>query len=278
MPSCSFCSNPSHNIRNCDSHLIQYYYTNINQQYIDCLALNTINPLLIFTTTVSRIYNLPTIKAVSVKYTNSNAYLNKNQHIFRLFQHFTLLPNTIYTHNPLQNYSNNNNLLPNTPDQLPSYAQDLNTNYEEPEDIHWYIDRTPNSNFVIPISQRIYISLDLLNEYIEASDDYIPIPRNLNNEFDSTSKKYSIMPILTVDNNTDNELEDCPICYEQFGSNDSVRLNCNHRFCGSCILSTLSHHRFKDGSPGCALCRQNITTIMTKNNETFNNICEFCIL
>jgi hypothetical protein len=269
MPACSYCGNITHNIRNCDNPFIHVYYVNIKYQYLDCINLNPVNPQLIFTTSVSRIYNLSIIKAVSVKFTNSPAYLNKTSHLIKLFEHFSHM---------------GTNSAFRTPDPIPSYAQDLNAEYEAPEEIHWFIDRMPTPNLLLSFnSQRISIPLELLNEYIQAVDEFIPISRDLNNEFDSSlsTKKYCITPILSLESTNSNDMdleEDCPICYEQIGSMDSVRLNCNHKFCGSCIISTLSHHRVKDCSPSCALCRQPITNMITKNNDTFNNISEFCIL
>ena len=269
MPACSYCGNISHNIRNCDNPFITVYYVNIKFQYLDCINLNPIDPQLIFTTTVSRIYNLSIIKAVSVKFTNSPAYLNKTSHLIKLFEHFSHIgSNTVFR----------------TPDPIPPYAQDLNADYEAPEEIHWYIDRIPSPNLLFNFnSQRIkrQIDLNLIYDYIQAEDEFIPISRNLNNEFDSSSKKYCITPILSDHNTNTNDLvleEDCPICYEQIGCIDSVLLNCNHKFCSSCVISTLSHQRFKRCNPSCALCRQTITNMTTKNKDTFNNISEFCIL
>ena len=274
MPSCSYCGNCNHNIRTCDSPFINIKYNNIKLQYLNSICLTPINPQRYFINIVSRIYNLSSIKAVSVKYTHSNASLNKTAHLFKLFEHFT----------QIINFPANPNPAFTTPDPIPSYAQDLNADYEPPEEIHWYIDRNPSPNLLFNfISHRIERQIDLaLNyDYIQAEDEFIPISRNLNNEFDSSSKKYCITPILSPDNTNTNDLvleEDCPICYEQIGCIDSVLLNCNHKFCGSCVLSTLSHQRFKTCSPSCAMCRETITTMTVNNNNTYNNISEFCIL
>jgi hypothetical protein len=270
MPACSYCGNISHNIRNCDSPIINIKYNNIKLQYLNSTILNPINPQRYFINIVSRIYNLSIIKAVSVKFTNSPAYLNKTSHLIKLFEHFSHM---------------GTNSAFRTPDPIPSYAQDLNANYEAPEEIHWFIDRMPSPNLLFNFnSHRIerQIDLNLIYDYIQAEDEFIPISRNLNNEFDSSSKKYCITPILSDHNTNANDLglekEDCAICYEQIGCFDSVLLNCKHKFCSSCVLSTLSHQRFKRCNPSCALCRQTITSITTKNNETFNNISKFCIL
>jgi len=270
MAACSYCGNITHNIRSCDNPFIHVYYVNIKYQYLDCINLNPVNSQLIFTTTVSRIYNLSIIKAVSVKFTNSPAYLNKTAHLIKLFEHFNHIESMPFR----------------TPDPIPSYAQDLNAEYEAPEEIHWFIDRMPTPNLLFNFnSDRIerQIDLNLIYDYIQAEDEFIPISRNLNNEFDSSSstKKYCITPILSLESTNSNDMdleEDCPICYEQIGSMDLVRLNCNHKFCGSCIQSVLKTHCVKDCIPSCALCRQSITNMMTKNNDTFNIISEFCIL
>jgi hypothetical protein len=259
MPACSYCGNISHNIRNCDNPFITVYYVNIKFQYLDCINLNPINPQLIFTTTVSRIYNLSIIKAVSVKFTNSPAYLNKTAHLIKLFEHFSHIgSNTVFR----------------TPDPIPSYAQDLNADYEAPEEIHWYIDRMPSP------TARIYTRRYLMQDLIEVVDELIPFHHDGLYD-DSSLKKYCIKPILKADdtnNNINKTLEDCPICYEHMDKIDSVTLNCNHKFCGTCIQSVLKTQRFKDCTPSCALCRESINTIIVENEENYKNISEFCIL
>ena len=252
MPACSYCGNCNHNIRTFDSPFINIKYNNIKLQYLNSICLSPINPQRYFINIVSRIYNLSSIKAVSVKYTHSNASLNKTSHLFKLFEHFT----------QIINFPANPNLAFTTPDPIPSYAQDLNADYNDSEEIHWYIDRNPMS------WEDIIYPTNLINDYIEAVDEFLPF---------NSANKYCISTILAPKPCLPKE-EDCPICYESLNTNELITLNCNHQFCSSCIQNILQKQPHKTCSPSCAMCRETITSMTVNNNNTYNNISEFCIL
>ena len=54
-----------------------------------------------------------------------------------------------------------------------------------------------------------------------------------------------------------------------------VKLNCNHQFCCSCIVSVLETNNV-DKVPICALCRADITTIEVNSGDNYNVISGFC--
>ena len=47
--------------------------------------------------------------------------------------------------------------------------------------------------------------------------------------------------------------DDCPICYEPITTDNEISLNCKHRYCSGCIVTTLKNSTRK--IPTCALCR-----------------------
>lgn len=264
MPCCSYCMSSEHNIRNCISPNILIHYNHIKTIF-DEITLRSNNRKLDFINEICRIYNLSIIKVVSVKFTYSNASLNKKEHSLRLFNHF-------------------NNIVSYTPDIIPSYAQDLNQ-FNESNDIIWFMDRNPMINFTpefIPvtpiINQRFNYEDYIYEDYIAAEDEFIPIPRNLENEFNAEKKKYYITPIVSrfkFNEKKCNNLEECPICYETLKYEDIVTLNCNHEFCKTCIIQTL--HCSKNENPSCALCRKEICSILVPDVKTYDSIAEFCI-
>ena len=276
MPCCSYCGDADHNIRNCFSPTILIHYNHIKSIFQTSLNCNQ------FICEICRIYNLSILKVVSVKFTYSNASLNKKEHSLRLYNHFR-------------------NVLTYTPDTLPSYAQDLNQ-FDDSNEITWFIDRNPMRNIIdeiVPVYNEFINYID----YIAAEDEFIPISRNLQNEFNDDKKKYYITPIVSrykynenkynenkYNENKYNEnkyngkndngktcvLEDCPICYEPLKYEDIVTLNCNHEFCKTCIVQSL--HSVKNGDPCCALCRTNICSILVPDVKTYDTVAEFCIL
>jgi hypothetical protein len=47
--------------------------------------------------------------------------------------------------------------------------------------------------------------------------------------------------------NESKEVYECPICYEDFDSDNAIILHCNHSFCKNCLI--------KSNKAKCALCR-----------------------
>jgi hypothetical protein len=80
-----------------------------------------------------------------------------------------------------------------------------------------------------------------------------------------------------VDKETETEMKieefECPICYSSICKWDAVHLNCEHVFCGSCIITCLDtllkNHVL---IPSCALCRTEYTFFDIPNPENCNKI------
>ena len=59
---------------------------------------------------------------------------------------------------------------------------------------------------------------------------------------------------------------DCAICYEPTIGEKCVVLNCNHVFCGLCIVGIIKNNN-KIIEPSCALCREPIKTITYSDKQ-----------
>jgi len=109
------------------------------------------------------------------------------------------------------------------------------------------------------------------------------IIRNLYQEFTDNIeiKKYPIYTIFMC-LETSRELmqiTECAICFEDFKLIDTVTLNCNHKFCTSCIKLTLQKYKKQDTGldvPCCALCREPMKCFEVKSAETYEMINEHC--
>jgi hypothetical protein len=66
-------------------------------------------------------------------------------------------------------------------------------------------------------------------------------------------------PIVFIEseNETSEEFE-CSICYEDISAPKTVKLGCNHQFCGGCIET---HIKGKTLAIHCPLCRREITSV-----------------
>jgi len=61
---------------------------------------------------------------------------------------------------------------------------------------------------------------------------------------------------------------ECSICFESYKKDKFVKLNCNHTFCGDCVIETIKTTKLANAR--CALCRTDIKTIVTYSNEVKN--------
>jgi hypothetical protein len=92
--------------------------------------------------------------------------------------------------------------------------------------------------------------------------------------------KFKIESVLDLTDDTEGEhicdSVECDICYESKMSNEFVKLNCSHSFCGKCIETTLKTCTDKTG-PRCALCREQIKSIVSKDVNITNSFAEYIL-
>lgn len=67
---------------------------------------------------------------------------------------------------------------------------------------------------------------------------------------------------------------DCAICYETTSGDKCVTLNCNHSFCGTCVVSIIKNNN-KIREPSCALCREPIKTITYSDKKFEDDMKEY---
>ena len=70
-----------------------------------------------------------------------------------------------------------------------------------------------------------------------------------------------------------NKKKECPICLDEVKIINILRTNCNHDFCGECIMKKLDTDRSKC-SPNCPMCRTDIKTMEIKCPEIYHEFCE----
>jgi hypothetical protein len=67
---------------------------------------------------------------------------------------------------------------------------------------------------------------------------------------------------------------DCAICYEHTDGDKCVTLNCNHAFCGPCIVGIIKNNN-KVIEPSCALCREPIKSITYSDKKFEDDMKEY---
>lgn len=291
--SCSFCNSYSHNIRGCQDPMICLIYERMKVIYIDMMNQYPHDTEIRFNSVLNRRFNLRELRAICATHTNFPSSRPKQQIIYALYQYFSSRIYSLPRQEEEQPWLENRR-LPTQPDPVPEFARDLEQPLEEDHDITWYIDTTPSTVSVLTfalIHDRLTsprrLSYGQMRELtggdqIRARDF---VGTNLMSQFDADSgnipfapqlKKYNIQPLLERD--FKEGVEECAICYESVNYMDFVELNCDHKFCCTCITSTLNAHNKLYGSPSCALCRKKMESFTVKHQEIYHLVSKYCSL
>ena len=133
----------------------------------------------------------------------------------------------------------------------------------------------------IPSPEFVGFVRNLMHD-MDMEADFIPFANANENE---PNKKYNIiierkvLDASAADASEADVLCECCICMNnEISQVDIVKLNCEHQFCGDCIISTLKqHNKSSELKPSCALCRTIMTNIEVANDATLAKMQEFCI-
>jgi hypothetical protein len=308
MP-CSYCGCWRHNIRLCNDSTITTHYNNIKGIYISIKqsGIDAFREKIWFENAFST-YTIRILKAVITKFVGGSISLSKKGLINRLWDKF-------FVDNDLQNELDELDeriTLPNIPDVIPAYAQDLAiNNFEVVQSSDQRLGSDQSSDQRLGSGARVFDLLRNarasrnLQSNTPASaiaaflEDYVAFSsRNLESEFERNwesafgrnlesefgridiAKKYNISTCISVTETSEelDKCEDCLICFEETKLLDTVTINCGHKFCGMCIKNTLKMYNNMTADPACAFCRSQITSCTMKNQEIYSLVSEHCIM
>jgi len=305
--SCSYCRCQGHNVRLCNDPTITAHYNNIKGIYISIrrLSSSVFTNKTRFNDSISR-YTVSVLKAVVAKFVGGSISLSKKELIHRLWGKLFVTITENVLQNALQNEWIERVTLPNIPDVIPAYAQDLSisngTVVTEFGPFNAFGSVGQNSDQRHVSGTRVFEILrnarallrntntsqvraihDYLEDYLAFSPRFLDVlARNLDSEFERINipKKYNISTCISV-TETSEELEkceDCSICFEETKLLDTVTINCGHKFCGTCITNTLKMYNTMAAGPACAFCRSQMTSFTVKNPEIYSLVSEHCIM
>jgi hypothetical protein len=118
----------------------------------------------------------------------------------------------------------------------------------------------PNMLYTMALPDVFTIYTDM---YTKHSTAFIDIVTNFNRQFKITLLRTQLLDLVE-------EEEDCPICYDALVPANSIRLNCGHSFCESCIIKILTKNRKEKCAgtlPFCAMCRCRYKTFSIQPGE-----------
>jgi len=102
--------------------------------------------------------------------------------------------------------------------------------------------------------------LHRLKEKIEKSKKYIASNQKEKEEIEKIKEK--------------RKKEDCPICMEEFGTQDTIRLGCTHKFHETCIKQWFESKNYDDART-CPMCRTKKQEAEKKKKEQMDSLPQF---
>lgn len=222
MSRCSYCNQYGHNIRSCNHPTINLAIQQMRIKYEYCY-LNTPRGSIIlrlrFISYLHQYFNLPVIRAVVCRLQIGNASMSKRTSIEYIANYF--------------DYQYNASGIEN-----------------------WYIDRSPGPIFA-SVDTRESTHSSTNTTYELADITWFTARQDVN----YTDINYNIQPStiqMKVVDNVDETLEnfDCPICLDCVEKKDSVKFNCAHEICCTCMGEMI---KTNNQDILCALCRVKVT-------------------
>lgn len=285
---CSFCHCQGHNISTCnDQRFINFEEECINKKndiYRENGLPNAENTFVAWL--ANRAHMDPTlVKGFAVRKCRSLTRNNINSHIakivnyiFRQPQHQPNQPNQpdqpfIGLFNqpdlPLNNIFNDYEIA-SVAEMLLSISNriDHSNSVQSPRTRMYEILRGQILDERISLLRSIYMLRELSRMLYEDSQTNQNIPEN---------RKFEIVLSLEITEDV-TELEeniDCAICYEAKQEKNFVALNCGHKFCSSCLKTSLQ--KCNHNNPCCALCRCEIKNIISKDNTVMDEFTDLIL-
>lgn len=127
-----------------------------------------------------------------------------------------------------------------------------------------------------PITQSIigdteFIGFDENDAVSYLIDNLIQINNNYNNQRNCYNQKFDIKMDYRDTQNEETKTHECGICYEEKNENKFVKLDCEHKFCGSCFENILKSDCCH-GTISCSMCRNPVKNIGVKDETIMNNL------
>ena len=92
-----------------------------------------------------------------------------------------------------------------------------------------------------------------------------------------TEKKAPIEFLYNETTTTATTTQECPICYDEIAPSEQMKTNCQHIYCAPCVNQFLYQETSRQRQQikvCCPMCRTEITSLETQNQETKNKLQE----
>jgi hypothetical protein len=151
-------------------------------------------------------------------------------------------------------------------DSITNYIYNIQNNNENNVFIPFSNENDPisNENEILGLSGMLLLS-GYSNENIV--DIIMTSINHENNKYKFTTS------IEALEKGEQSVLCDCSICFENYEMDKFVKFNCNHKFCGDCVIETIKTIKTsKINNLPCPLCRAEISSIVAYTKEVKNKV------
>lgn len=113
-------------------------------------------------------------------------------------------------------------------------------------------------NYICQERQRRYLRREQLRTdpmYQDLRREYSRREQMYQESSQKTNVLHTVKFIMRSENELQNAVEECPICYDSIQPSNLCLTNCNHQFCTDCIMKSLKN------KSSCPCCREKIVTL-----------------
>lgn len=142
-------------------------------------------------------------------------------------------------------------------------------------------ENTVNYNINITHNNTSNININTTTNYTTYNYDFTQYTQPPQREVHHRQIKFKINTETDTTNKEEEELNteciECSICLDNKNKSQFVKLNCNHQFCSCCVINIFKTKiETNNNTICCALCRTNVTKIITPTHAIKNEIDIYC--
>ena len=255
---CSFCRNQEHNISQCnDQRLIDFQENLRNKRsgLMEIISIDLGRKIEYFQTWLCS-NNQKLIKSYAMRFCGAYSRHSVRICLIKIVNHI---------------WNDDQDILSN--------LNQLQVQFYQPQPQFQF--QTPVQDDFIPFSQSS-LSQDFTHLDMRLTEFLYELRNSTIVEETSENRKYDITSLLCIEVESKEKTaekileeleaeEDCNICYDEKKNRDMITLNCNHKFCGTCVHQLLKKCN-PNKLPCCAMCRVQIDFITIKNENIMNEL------
>lgn len=248
---CFYCGEDSHSVAQCVNPGILNLYERLTEIHLETrlTRVSALNQRQFTSVIQNMTFN--DIISIAIKYTNAS------------YPNSVIITDDYYTESLWYHFENKylrymNNVITDLADNANVYFIN-GPNANNVPDYNGPYYNGPNSNI---------INANIINRNNNINSPIIQRQRHLRLRNDNSRKKYNFITTIETEKYNEAQEEECPICLDDVKCIKIVKLNCDHKFCVSCVIKSIKTNRKQNYE--CALCRCKAETVRVYNADVYD--------